>query len=374
MTVQPPATRLNRAIVFNVANKQLPVTDYRVLYAKASSVADVHFGLPGKPATVDSDHFVRMEFHEGLQVKYLLSSAQLLIYLWRNRSRIDLVHFYSTNLILIGPILATIARLPCIVTVTGFGRVFSSSARRYRALQPLYMLLLRLTILLSFRTLLQNRQDLMLLKRQFPKLAHKLMYVGSAISGPTFPVKSFSGEKLRVIMVARLMPDKGIDDFIKIASHLYERGYEFVLVGPPSDGFDDLLLRVRTAHSRGILQYLGELRYEQLWSEYAKADIGIFTSYAEGMPRVMLEYGLAGLLPIAYDIPSNLDLITDGRGFLTSKGDSDGIIDILTLMLRDRDILAQSATAYQRFVIDNFDLSQYVHRMDQIIETLVLSR
>lgn len=356
--------------VLYVVNKRIPATDYRLLYSQQSKAVSVVYGLPGKPEQLEQERYVHMGFGEGLRLAFAVEFFRLLWFLLLERRHLDFVHFFSTNLILFGPLLAKAAGVPCLITVTGFGRVFSSTRWVYQCLRPFYLTLLWIAIRISHRVLFQNRGDLASATQRFPNYAHKLMYIGSAIEMPIVRHKHFTDSFLRVILVARLMPDKGIDEFLEVAHALHQQGFEFILIGPPSGGFDNLLQRVQQAHAEQIIDYKGELDVGSLREEYSRAHILFFPSHAEGMARVMLEAGFANLCPVAYNIPANQDLVREGGGFLVAIRDAGAAAKILLQLNMDRLALANNARAYQAHILNRYNIDGYTERLDTIMMNL----
>src|SRR5688572_19076455 len=89
-----------------VANKRLPDSDYRLCYRHATTLADVVYGLPAKPATLESREFLRLGFDEGIRLSDAANLWKLFHYLRASLGSYDLVHFFSTKLQLFGPICA----------------------------------------------------------------------------------------------------------------------------------------------------------------------------------------------------------------------------------------------------------------------------
>jgi glycosyltransferase involved in cell wall biosynthesis len=350
-----------KASLLMAANNALAPDDHRFLYSHQSKRCDVIFGLPKRPLGADDDHYVRLSFWEGVSMKDLHSFLQLLMFLARNRHSINFTHFLSTKLILVGPLLSRVVSIPSLITINGFGRVFSEKRPLYALLRPVYLGLLRISIQQCRKVLFQNHGDLEWLSGVIPGQKHKFQYIGSAVSFPAVREKNFSAKKLRVLLVTRLMPYKGIDDFISVAEALHGEDFEFVLVGPGSQGFEELGHRVSEYAARGIIDHKGRLSGDALLDEYRRAHVFYFpSSYAEGLARVMLEAGLSRMCPLAYDLVSNRDLIGPERGFIVSKGHKEEVIQLLRL-------LEKNALAYQRFVEENYTIEIYTRRMDETI-------
>jgi glycosyltransferase involved in cell wall biosynthesis len=189
---------------------------------------------------------------------------------------------------------------------------------------------------------------------------------------PVLEEKDFSAPTLKVLLASRLMPDKGVDDFLQTAEKLQGQGFEFVLAGPRSIGFDDILEKVKEYHTLGTIRYLGELNSGEMLSEFDQAHVFFLPSYGEGMARVMLEAGFAQVCPIGYDISANRDLIAEGRGFLAPVGDIDAMVSILRALAKDRELLRANAINYQEHILQNYSMEVFSQRLDEIFKELAL--
>jgi len=339
------------------------------MYPKVSNICSIIYGLPEKPPSIDDDYFVQMSFGEGFRLRYLFSLLELWVYLRKNHHKIDLVHYYSSLLILFGPVIAWLAGVPSVVTVTGLGRIFSSKAQAYQVFQPIYFILFRMSTRFARRVLFQNRGDLAILAIRFPNTALKFAFVGSGVSMPIVDEKSFIVPCLNVLLVVRIMPEKGVEDFLAVAEKFFSRGiFNFVLVGPGSTGHENLLELVRKYHEKGIITYKGELSPDSTLEQFAQSQIFFFPSfYGEGIARVMLECGYSKMCPIAYDLVFNRDLVDAGRGFLVKVGDLNSVVDILNHLREDRNLLESNARAYQEYVTRHYSMEVFSNRMDQIL-------
>jgi glycosyltransferase involved in cell wall biosynthesis len=364
---EPPAvTRL-----LYVGNYKYPANDYRVIYGKSCRSCDVTYGLPAKPDGVDDSRYVHLDFGEGVPPKDLYNFARLWLLLWRHRTDFDLVHFYSTKLVLLGPLMAWTVGLPSLITVTGFGRSFSEHSAGYRVLRRLYLLLLRASMTRCRQVLFQNRDDLESARQAFPRHREKLAYIGSAMEMPLARPKDFRAPVLNVLLVTRLGPFKGVEDFLVVAERLFAGPFRFTLVGPRSRRCDELYGRVLDANRRGVIRYLGVLRGPPLFAQYDEAHLFFSPSYGEGMARVLIEAGLAGVCPVAYDISGNRDVMGPGRGFLVPRGDVEAVVAVLTHLHADRRELEANAKGYRSHVEAEFNMEVYTERLDGILERVV---
>jgi glycosyltransferase involved in cell wall biosynthesis len=331
----------------------------------------MRYALPDRPSVLGADEFVRFGFGEGLRPSYVFELRRLEKYLKQHREEISLVHFYSTNLVLLGPRVAARAGVPSLLTVTGFGRVFTSRSAWYRGLRPVYWRLFHSSLDRARRVLVQNQADQERLQKRFPRCSHKVVYAGSAVSTPSLLEKGFDSPRLTVLHVARLMPDKGIVEFLRLAERFASHPVTFRLVGPPSVGFPDLHREVMEVSARGIVDYLGELTPSETLQEMVRSHVLYFPSHGEGMPRVMLEGAAKLLFPLATDIDAHRDLVKPGGGILVPVGDIETPAHALAELLADRSRLQREAEAFRDHVLHHFSMEAYTSRVDAVYSAVL---
>ncbi len=156
-------------------------------YGLTTKACRVFFGLPGRPEGVPESRFVHVDAGEGFR----LSDLRTLVRLWAflRRRGVDYAHFSATILILLGPYVAAAAGTPCLITLTGFGRTFTSRRLAYRLLRPVYWLLMAGAVRIAERVLLQNTGDVAAMRARYPKLASKFVLVGSGLGVDVRPVE-----------------------------------------------------------------------------------------------------------------------------------------------------------------------------------------
>ncbi|MHB0959437.1 MAG: glycosyltransferase [Pirellulaceae bacterium] len=356
------------------ANKMLPAQDYRVNYALNCSWIGVHIAMPGKTEQLPDDRYVQFRVGEGICVSDVSEFARLFTFLLRRRRNIAINHFFSTKFVLFGPILSRMAGIASVVTITGFGRVFNASGPGYRAFRALYFAVLFCSLRFARLVLFQNRGDMAYLAGRFPSYASRFRYIGSAVDVRPLFKETYGQAVLTVVCVARLHWSKGVHDFLDVAERLRGPRYDFVVVGPKSKGDEYLYERVTTLHQKGVIRYAGELGEDDLRTVYEKAHVLLFLSYGEGMPRVMIEAGLAGVCPVAYDINANRDLVPDARhGYLIRRGDIAAAAEAITQLYDDRSLLRSKAKAFQEHAIENFSMEAYRRNMDDCLISVISS-
>lgn len=367
-----PQTARRKLWLVSVCNEQLPSNDYRVRYPQFTELVRSTFILPRCPRGTAEEDFLKIPFGEGVEWADLRNLWQLFAYLRAHSRDCDIVHFFSTKLTLFGPLVSALAGVPSLVTVTGYGRTFNRRGLRYALLRPLYLGLFRLATRATRGVLFQNHGDLEWLRQKLPGWAHKFHWIGSAVDCPLVEDKDFENGPLRVLLVARLMQDKGIDLFLNAARQLAGDRFRFTIVGPASVGEQAIEREVREAAAAGIIDYRGELTSSELAEVYRREHVFLFPSrYGEGMARVMLEAAHACLCPIASSIPANRDLVQTGRGFLLADSGPSGTDEVVRLLQElelDRAQLQRQARAFQQHVVEQFSMPAYAARLDGIVQ------
>lgn len=351
---------MTRDGVLQVLNAGLPAHDYRVAFARRSA-RRVLFAMPEPPPGLPPERYLPLRVGAGLGWRDLGAAVALLRLLRRERPRLAIVHFYASKLVVVGPLLAGLAGVPCMATLTGLGRIFDSDRLRHRVLRVIYRQLLAMAMAQLRLVLAQNRSQERWLRSSFPRHADKVSYIGSAIDAAA-RVPERAVPPLTVLLVARLIPAKGIDDFLEVAARMRGSGTPFVLVGPSDPSFGPLHTRVREAAIRGEIEYRGALYGSELLATYEAAHVLYFPSRGEGLPRVVLEAAFAGLYPIAQRIPALEDLVPDGAGDLVTGPEE--AIAALRRVLADEQLRLRGAAAFQRHVVREFDMDAFFRRLE----------
>jgi glycosyltransferase involved in cell wall biosynthesis len=301
----------------------------------------------------------------------------------------DIVHSFDTKPNMLAPI--AVRRSAAVVrTINGLGWVFSSTEPRALALRPIYCALQRLASRWTSATVFQNRDDQALFQRCKLLGSSQSVLIGSSgIDADAFLSAQKHGQsaaKLRtelglqdkevVIFVGRLTRQKGIPTLLKAVPLVIAQrpSARFVLVGPlESEGpfavsrelIDSLGYHVTTlGHRKDVAALLGA------------ADVFAFpTEYREGIPRVLLEAGLAGLPIVASRMPGCSDVVEDGvNGYLVGPRDPEAfaarIVDLLRNPRRAKAMGALSVPLIRQ----RFELARVVDAYGELYNTILEER
>lgn len=144
------------------------------------------------------------------------------------------------------------------------------------------------------------------------------------------------GERSRsplVLAVARLMPQKGLDELIEALVRVKEvvPDAEATIVGDGPHG--DRLRQVAEASGAGWIHWAGRVSDDELVDWYRRAWVVASASRREGFGLTLTEAASCGTPTVATRIPGHVDAVDEGRsGLLASDTDelADRIVDVLT--------------------------------------------
>lgn len=125
------------------------------------------------------------------------------------------------------------------------------------------------------------------------------------------------------LLVARLVPSKGIEVAIRAMAELREHPVQLRIVGEGAAGYEKSLRDLVT--SLGVqprVTFVGALAAAQLDAEYAAADLFVLPSWYEAFGIVLVQAMAAGLPCVASDVGGIPSVVRDGEtGLLFPAGD-----------------------------------------------------
>ncbi len=109
-----------------------------------------------------------------------------------------------------------------------------------------------------------------------------------------------------------------------------------VLVGDMGLAQEDLVAEIRRRQLEDVIVMPGVVRFADLPGVYQSADVYAHTSIYEGLGRVMLEAGAAGLPVVAMDSAGVREVVVDGdNGYIVAQGDVDVFAARVLSLLND---------------------------------------
>lgn len=286
--------------------------------------------------------------------------------------RPSVIHNVTLKPVVVGGLVARLMAVPVAVNaVPGLGYAFS--ARGVRA--ALRRVALRALLSLSLKNprsvaILQNPEDLEYLVRANLVDPHASVLIRGAGVDPAeyLPAPEPAGV-VTVVMVSRMLREKGVYDFVDAARCLQERGVaaRLVLVGDTDDAHGAVPRdSLRQWDAAGIVSWAGHS--DDVAGVIAGAHIVCLpTYYGEGVPRVLIEAASSGRPIVATNVPGVREIVRDGRnGVLVPPHRPDLLADAIERLAVDPEQRAAMGAYGRALVVAEFDVK------DVIVKTLAI--
>ncbi|QPK64912.1 glycosyltransferase family 4 protein [Methylomonas sp. LL1] len=237
------------------------------------------------------------------------------------REKPTLVHHIASKPILYGSLAALLTGIRGIVNApVGMGYVFSSNDLKARLLRPFLKFGYRLLINpRGSKVIFENQDDLgSFVQEGAVRPEDAVLIKGAGVDLSEFHPSTKTTGEVVVVLVARMLKDKGIMEFIEAARILKQRGVvaRFVLVGDIDQhnhaAIDKSVLLQWSA--QGVVDWWGHR--SDIPEVLQQADIACLPSYREGLPKALLEAMAAGLPCVATDVPGCREAVRDGENGL----------------------------------------------------------
>jgi glycosyltransferase involved in cell wall biosynthesis len=257
------------------------------------------------------------------------------------RERPDLVHHVALKPVIHGSLAAALTGVPHVVNaLTGLGALFIGSSAKTRALGALARVVLKpLLNRRGGRVILQNADDRRLLEKR-GLLGHDRVSLirGSGVDTVRFAPTAESDGPPVAVLVARMLRDKGVAEFVAAARLLKQRGVEvrMQLAGPtdPDNPATIDAASLRGWQAEGVVDWLGPVGdMPGLWAD---SHIAVLPSYREGLPKALLEAAACGRAMVATDVPGCREIVRHGEtGLLVPAKDVAALADAIQRLVND---------------------------------------
>src|SRR5262245_10326321 len=180
---------------------------------------------------------------------------------------------------------------------------------------------------------------------------------------PRSPPQVDCGETPVVLLVARLVEKKGVDQLIRAAALLRARGAECVVriagEGPEWARLQRLAHELRVADR---VTFLGPLMESEVRAEYRRASVFALPCQLrpngdrDGLPNVLLEAMARGLPVVSTTLAGVREAVVDGEsGLLVAPHDEVGLAGALERLLSDTALRSRLGATARRRVAERFD-------------------
>lgn len=346
-----------------VANRGDLIAAMHAAGHRVSAAVPVEDYLPSVENLGISIHTFRLG-RTGLNPLADLSMLLSLINLIRSINP-DIVFSYTVKPATFGSIAAWLAGVPRrYAMVTGLGTVFLSGISiRANLVRQLVVRLYQIGLACCDRVFFQNPDDIAEFnKRYIIRDSSKIVRtMGSGVNLTYFSRQPLPAGSPVFLVIARLIWDKGIDEFVAAASALKKNAQSarFVIVGPhdPSLPRAIPIETLESWKSAGAVEFGGGASDVRDW--LATCTVLVLPSYREGTPRSVLEAMATGRPIITTDAPGCRETVRDGEnGFLVPPRDASALAAAMQRFLDEPELVARMADASYERVKSDYDVNK----------------
>ncbi|AIK97103.1 glycosyltransferase family 4 protein [Candidatus Odyssella acanthamoebae] len=253
------------------------------------------------------------------------------------------VLLYRIKPVLYGAIAAYGLPLNIISTITGLGYVYTDQSFKASLLRLITNMLYKLALRRNAWAFFQNADDQQTLVNLKLTTFNKSSVVGgSGVVLTDFPETPLP-KSLSFVMVARLLKDKGVWEYLQAAANLKKiyPEVDFKLIGGESSNPSAIVLTdVENFCQTNNLSYLGYKN--NVLETLQESSVFVLPSYREGMPRAGLEALSVGRPIITTDTQGCHDLIR-GNGLLVPIRDTAALQQAMQQLIDQPELLPQMA-------------------------------
>lgn len=284
-------------------------------------------------------------------------------------TRPDVVLGYTIKPVVYGSIAAWLARVPHrFALITGLGYAFTGEAAGKRKfingiVRSLYALALGRTE----RVFFQNPDDEALFRRLnlIPRDVPSTVVNGSGIDLARFQCAPLPQGKVVFLLIARLLGDKGVREYVASARKIRKRYPQVVfrLVGDVDDNPDSVSAQEVEAWRRGgTIEYLGRL--DDVRPAIESCSVYVLPSYREGTPRTVLEAMAMGRAVITTDAPGCRETVLDGEnGYLVPVKSVDALVNAMSRMIEEPEQIVAMGARSRSIAEEKYD----VHKVNTVM-------
>jgi glycosyltransferase involved in cell wall biosynthesis len=303
-----------------------------------------------------------------------LADLKTLLSLWRQLRRLkpDLVLPYTMKPIIYGGIAARLAgQSERSFLVTGLGHVFSEAVN-----SSLKLALVRRLSVLLYRFALRNAKVVFAYNSADAEDIERYRLIGGRtplvlVPGSGVDLDHFANAEIpegpvTFLLIARLLKDKGIFDYVEAARRLraeYPQA-QFQLLGHFDPNPTAISRQQIDAWTReGLIHYLGETTDVRPYLAACSAFV-LPSYYREGIPRSILEAMATGRAIVTTNLPGCRDTVEEGiNGFTVEPQNPGQLADSLRTFLHDPSLAQRMGARSRQIAEAKFD----VHHVNRIL-------
>lgn len=278
----------------------------------------------------------------------------------------DIILNYTIKPVIYGSIVGRIAHVKKIYSmVSGLGNMFVGEHCRARILRRLVTTLYKIAFAVNVKVFFLNPDDQQaFIQRNLLSKEKTIILNGEGVLLSYYQYSENKHQPLNFLMVARLIKNKGVSEFLSAAKMIKNKFPEvgFTLLGAFDDSHPNSISRAELLAIEKIIQYPGAVVDVRPFIE--KSSVFVLPSYREGVPRSILEAMAMGRPIITTDAPGCRETVVDGvNGFLIPVQNVAALVEKMEYFIQNPRSCYTMGVESRKIVAQKFD----VHQVNQVI-------
>lgn len=283
----------------------------------------------------------------------------------------DLIFQYTIKPNIYGTLAAASLQIPSIAVITGLGYAFLTK----RWINTLVKKMYRYALGKSSQVWFLNTDDIAYFIQEKLVQEQKVLHLpGEGVNTVEFaPLpKTMTDSKIRFLMIARVLWDKGILEYVEAAKLVKQQfpNAVFQLLGPTDADNPSAVSRetVMQWHEAGFIEYLGTSN--QVKDQIKEADCVVLPSYREGISKVLMEAASMGKPLIATNVAGCKELISNTvNGFLCDVKSVDSLVQCMVRFIQlPEQSRIKMGTLSREKMCDHFDEKKIIQTYKQTFD------
>jgi glycosyltransferase involved in cell wall biosynthesis len=275
----------------------------------------------------------------------------------------DVVVGYTIKPVVYGLLAAYLAGVPRrYALITGLGYAFIGEGAKRALLggvaRGLYAIALRCATAVFFQN--PDDRELFLRERILPRRTETHVMNGSGVDTRRFTPAPLPDGPVSFLLIARLLGDKGVREFVAAVRALKKRHPSVVarLVGWLDSNPDSIEQSELDGWiADGSVEFLGKLA--DVRPAIAECSVYVLPSYREGTPRTVLEAMAMGRAIVTTDAPGCRETVVDGHnGFLVPVRSSEQLGAAMEKFVVNPDLISQMGRRSRELAESKYDVRQ----------------
>jgi len=282
-----------------------------------------------------------------------------------NAIKPDLTHCVTIKPVLYGNIIARFLNVPIrISSISGLGYVFIASGLKAKLFRLFISFMYKVALTNSQTIIFQNTSDRDILRNLGAvKTEQELFIRGSGVDLNVYSVMPESTDRAVVMLIARLLIDKGVNEFAQAAKiiSMSRSDISMVLVGEADLENPKSVSPAQISDwvDEGVVEHWG---YSQsVANTIAQSNIMVLPSYREGLPKSLIEAAACGRAVITTDVPGCRDAIEkDKTGLLVPVKSAELLAQAIIKLVDNKALRYKFAINGRKLAESAFDINDVV--------------